>query len=96
MLVVADTSPLNYLVWIELVEVLPKLYGKRSFRRRCATNFFRLTLLQSFVPGQLRFPAGLKFIHLTPLFAMIHAGDPWTSGNGQRWHWPPSFTHPFS
>lgn len=28
MQVVADTSPLNYLVWIELVEVLPKLYGQ--------------------------------------------------------------------
>jgi predicted nucleic acid-binding protein len=26
-LVVADTSPLNYLVWIELAEILPKLYG---------------------------------------------------------------------
>ena len=28
MLVVADTSPLNYLVWIESAEVFPKLYGK--------------------------------------------------------------------
>jgi predicted nucleic acid-binding protein len=28
MLVVADTSPLNYLVWIESAEILPKLYGK--------------------------------------------------------------------
>ena len=28
MLVVADTSPLNYLVWIESVEVLPRLFGK--------------------------------------------------------------------
>jgi predicted nucleic acid-binding protein len=27
MLVVADTSPLNYLVRIELAEILPKLYG---------------------------------------------------------------------
>ena len=26
--VVADTSPLNYLIWIELGEILPKLYGK--------------------------------------------------------------------
>lgn len=25
--VIADTSPLNYLVWIELVEILPLLYG---------------------------------------------------------------------
>jgi predicted nucleic acid-binding protein len=28
MLVVADTSPLNYLVWIESVDILPKLFGK--------------------------------------------------------------------
>ena len=28
MLVVADTSPLNYLVWIELADILPKLYGQ--------------------------------------------------------------------
>jgi predicted nucleic acid-binding protein len=28
MLVVADTSPINYLVWIELAEILPKLYGR--------------------------------------------------------------------
>jgi len=27
MLVVADTSPLNYLVWIESIEILPKLFG---------------------------------------------------------------------
>lgn len=27
MLVVADTSPLNYLIWIELAEILPRLYG---------------------------------------------------------------------
>lgn len=26
MLVIADTSPLNYLVWIEVVELLPQLY----------------------------------------------------------------------
>jgi predicted nucleic acid-binding protein len=28
MLVIADTSPLNYLVWIEAVKILPHLYGK--------------------------------------------------------------------
>ena len=28
MLVVADTSPLNYLVWIESVEILPQLFGR--------------------------------------------------------------------
>ena len=28
MLDVADTSSLNYLVWIESVEILPQLYGK--------------------------------------------------------------------
>lgn len=28
MLVVADTSPLNYLAWINEVEILPQLYGK--------------------------------------------------------------------
>jgi predicted nucleic acid-binding protein len=28
MIVVADTSPLNYLVWIDSVEIVPQLYGK--------------------------------------------------------------------
>lgn len=28
MLVVADTSPLNYLVWIDLAEILPRLYSR--------------------------------------------------------------------
>lgn len=28
MLIVADTSPLNYLVWIGLADVLPTLYGR--------------------------------------------------------------------
>ena len=28
MLVVADTSPINYLVWIESADILPNLYGK--------------------------------------------------------------------
>jgi hypothetical protein len=27
MIVIADTSPINYLVLIEQIEVLPKLYG---------------------------------------------------------------------
>ena len=27
MRVIADTSPLNYLVWIDLAEIIPKLYG---------------------------------------------------------------------
>lgn len=28
MVVIADTSPINYLVWIELAEILPKLFVK--------------------------------------------------------------------
>ena len=28
MIVVADTSPINYLVLIKEIEILPKLYGK--------------------------------------------------------------------
>jgi predicted nucleic acid-binding protein len=28
MIVIADTSPINYLVLIEQIEVLPKLYGR--------------------------------------------------------------------
>ena len=28
MLVIADTSPLNYLVWIDHVELLPQLYDR--------------------------------------------------------------------
>ncbi len=30
MLVVADTSPLNYLVWVEAIEILPRMYGNVS------------------------------------------------------------------
>lgn len=28
MIVIADTSPINYLIWIGEIEILPKLYGK--------------------------------------------------------------------
>jgi predicted nucleic acid-binding protein len=28
MLVIADTSPLNYLAWIDTIDILPQLYGK--------------------------------------------------------------------
>src|ERR1700733_15315170 len=28
MLVIADTSPLNYLAWIDAVDILPQLYGR--------------------------------------------------------------------
>jgi len=28
MLVVADTSPLNYLILIDLIDLLPRLYGE--------------------------------------------------------------------
>ena len=28
MLAIADTSPLNYLVWIEAEQVLPRLFGR--------------------------------------------------------------------
>jgi predicted nucleic acid-binding protein len=28
MIVIADTSPINYLIWMEQIDVLPKLYGR--------------------------------------------------------------------
>ena len=28
MIVIADTSPINYLIWIAQIDVLPKLYGR--------------------------------------------------------------------
>jgi predicted nucleic acid-binding protein len=34
MIVVADTTPINYLILIEEIDVLPKLYGRVVFPER--------------------------------------------------------------
>ena len=44
-LVVADSSPLNYLVWIEQVEILPALF-KRIFVPEVVQNELRVSTLQ--------------------------------------------------
>jgi predicted nucleic acid-binding protein len=44
-LVVADSSPLNYLVWIEQVEILPALF-ERIFVPEVVQNELRVSTLQ--------------------------------------------------
>lgn len=49
MLVVADTSPLNYLVWIESIEILQPLYGRVVMPREVCDE-----LLVADAPGVVR------------------------------------------
>lgn len=53
MLVIADTSPLNYLVWIGAIEILPRLYGKVIIPPEV-----RAELLTTDAPVQVRSWAG--------------------------------------
>src|SRR5438270_6810972 len=66
MLVIADTSPLNYLVWIGAVEILPKLYGKVVIPQEV-----RVELLATDAPAVVRSWAGE-----IPEWAEVCAADP--------------------
>ena len=39
MIVVADTTPINYLILIEEIDVLPKLYGRVIIPRAVSEEF---------------------------------------------------------
>jgi predicted nucleic acid-binding protein len=49
--VVADTSPLNYLVPIGEFEVLRRLYGRASSRRRFSPSFPTAVLRPNWLDG---------------------------------------------
>lgn len=66
MLVIADTSPLNYLVWIGAVEILPQLYDKVVI-----PSEVRAELLATDAPALVRSWAGE-----IPSWAEVCASDP--------------------
>jgi predicted nucleic acid-binding protein len=49
MIVVADTSPIDYLVWIGEIEILPRLYGRIPIPASVYSELNRAT-----TPGALR------------------------------------------
>lgn len=65
-MVVSDTSPLNYLVWIELAGILPKLYGAVIIPPEV-----RVELLASDAPRVVRFWASDL-----PDWAEVHSPSP--------------------
>ena len=48
MIVVADTSPISYLILIDEIEILPNCMAKSLFHRPYLTNSFRMALRQKF------------------------------------------------
>ena len=51
MIVVADTSPINYLVLLGHIEILPKIYGEVLYPRPSLMSFRTATHPQTFVRG---------------------------------------------
>jgi predicted nucleic acid-binding protein len=60
MIVVADTSPINYLVLIEEIDVLTKMYGAVVIPRM-VRDFSDHRDLRSFGRGSANRPIGLKY-----------------------------------
>ena len=65
-MVVSDTSPLNYLVWTELAEILPKLYGEVIIPPEVHTE-----LLAADAPRIVR-----VWANDLPRWVKVHAPDP--------------------
>ncbi len=74
MLVVADTSPINYLVWIESAEILPNLYGKVIIPPEV-----RQELLSADAPAIVR-----AWASDPPKWIEVHSPDP-TLRDDPRW-----------
>jgi len=54
MIIVADTSPINYLVLIKEIEVLPRLYGKIVIPEAVREELLRPVALRLFESGRRR------------------------------------------
>jgi predicted nucleic acid-binding protein len=72
MIVIADTGPLNYLVQIDCVYVLPKLYGNVT-----ATTDVMQELMDPQAPEQVRRwastpPSWLRTVNIQPLPSLSH------------------------
>jgi hypothetical protein len=89
MLVIADTSPLNYLVWIESVEILPQIYGKVVIPREVCDELLA-------ADGQRILQAGLRFVPPMSRCVKILAGGFSIWARGPRWHWRPLGSQRFS
>lgn len=89
MLVVADTGPLNYLVWIGSAGFLSEIYG-----RVVVPPEVRDELLSADAPSVVRawagnLPPGSKFEQPRCRFATIRAGAPSTRESGLLLLWRP-------
>jgi len=60
-LVVADTGPLNYLILIGAIDLLPKLFERIFIPAVYAMNFHTQKPQRRYVVGSIRVPPGLKF-----------------------------------
>jgi hypothetical protein len=62
MIVVADTSPINYLLLIKEIDILPKMYGKVVIPRAVNEDLCDRLRLRSFGLGSARPLLGSKFV----------------------------------
>ena len=88
--VVADTSPLNYLVLIEAIEVLPQLY-----ERICVPEAVIAELRSSDAPLPVQqwaavLPAWSKCEQLQRTFSPTRGGSRFMRANKPPWRWPSS------
>jgi hypothetical protein len=89
MIVIADTTPLNYLVLIEQAEILPQLYN-RVFIPPAVWEEFQRPETPSAVRAWIAHPRGSK--------SGVSRGTPsprcgiWAPGSGRRSRWRKSFT----
>jgi predicted nucleic acid-binding protein len=71
MIVVADTSPINYLLLIKEIDILPKMYGKVVIPRAVHEELLRPVapeIVQAWISGAL---PGSKFVLLSTLLTLL-------------------------
>ncbi len=93
MLVVADTSPFDYLVWIEAEHIQPPLYSKSSYPGRFVRSYSPQMRLPQFAVGRGISRLGLKFALPIQHCLMIVVGALSISAGEPRLRWPP-FVNP--
>lgn len=88
MVIVADSSPLNYLALIESIDLLLRLYGRIVVPQQVVLELIHPAAPYKVRRGQARFPAGLAFDPSRP--ATTQRCLIWIQENSRRFCLPSS------
>jgi predicted nucleic acid-binding protein len=86
--VVADTGPLNYLIQIEAIDLLPQLFG-RIFVPAAVQDELAHPLAPAVVRTWVAHSPPWLEVKPNPDSTDVAASPAWTRENGRRLRWPP-------